>query len=251
MNANQSVTPLDAGTLCQGADGLGLTLDGAQVRLFQEYYHALLEWNSRMNLTTVTGWEQVQSRHFLDSLTLSAVIAKHRLESVRFIDVGSGAGLPGIPIRIAFPGMTGTLLDATRKKVRFLEHVIGALPLSGIEARHGRAEELARIPELREQFDLVVSRAVAPMPILAELTLPFCRPGGCVAVHKTSTAADEIEEAKYAISTLGGEITDSLEIDQDDSDSERLLLVIAKVNPTPQGYPRRPGIPSKRPLSNR
>ena len=203
-----------------------------------------------MNLTAVSEWEHVQRRHFLDSLTLSAVIETYQLEECRFIDVGSGAGLPGIPIKIAFPGLTGTLLDATSKKVRFLEHVIDTLPLAGLEARHGRAEEIALLPELREQFDLVVSRAVAPMPVLAELTLPFCRPGGYVAVHKTLSAADEIEESGYAIKTLGGEVRDTIEIDPGDSDSGRLLLIIAKVGPTPATYPRRSGIPSKRPLSN-
>lgn len=203
-----------------------------------------------MNLTAVTEWEQVQWRHFLDSLSLSAVIETYNLEECRFVDVGSGAGLPGIPIRIAFPGMTGTLLDATGKRVRFLEHVIDTLPLSDLEARHGRAEELARLPELREQFDLVVSRAVAPMSVLAELTLPFCRPGGYVAVHKTSSSADEIEDAGYAIDTLGGEVRDTFKTELDDSDFGRLLLVIAKVSPTPDRYPRRPGIPSKRPLSS-
>ncbi len=219
--------------------------------MFQQYYHALLEWNSRMNLTAVTEWEHVQQRHFLDSLTLSAVIETHQLEECRFIDVGSGAGLPGIPIKIAYPGMTGTLLDATSKKVQFLEHVVETLPLPGQQARHGRAEEFARLPEFREQFDLVVSRAVAPMSVLAELTLPFCRVGGYVAVHKTSSASDEIEEAGYAIETLGGEVRDTIAIDPDDSASGRLLLVIAKVGPTPDVYPRRSGIPSKRPLSNR
>lgn len=229
---------------------MGVTLERSQVCMFQRYYHALLEWNSRMNLTTVTEWEQVQRRHFLDSLSLSAVIETYNLEECRFVDVGSGAGLPGIPVRIAFPGMTGTLLDATSKKVRFLEHVIDTLPLSDLEARHGRAEELARLPELREQFDLVVSRAVAPMSVLAELTLPFCRPGGYVAVHKTLSSADEIEDAGYAIDTLGGEVRETLNVDLDDSDTGRLLLIVAKIAPTPDGYPRRPGIPSKRPLSS-
>ena len=229
---------------------MGVTLEHSQVRMFQRYYHALLEWNTRMNLTAVTGWEQVQQRHFLDSLSLSAVIETYKLEECRFIDVGSGAGLPGIPVKIAFPGMTGTLLDATSKKVQFLSHIVDTLPLTGLEARHGRAEEIARLPDLREQFDLVVSRAVAPTPALVELTLPFCRPGGYVAVHKTSNATDEIEEAGYAIDTLGGEVRDTIKVDLNDSDSERLLLVIAKVGPTPEGYPRRSGMPSKRPLSN-
>ena len=251
LNTDPPVAQLDAGTLSRGADGLGLALERSQVCMFQRYYQTLLEWNSRMNLTTVTGWEQVQRRHFLDSLSLATVIRSYKLEECRFIDVGSGAGLPSIPMKIAFPGMTGTLLDATGKKVQFLSHVVDTLALTGLEARHGRAEEFARLPGLREQFDLVVSRAVAPMSVLAELTLPFCRPGGYVAVHKTSTAADEIEGARHAIDTLGGEVRDTVKIDPDGSDSGRLLLVIAKTGPTPEAYPRRSGIPSKRPLSDR
>ena len=250
LNTDPPVTRLDAQTLRRGAADLGLVIEQSQVCMFQRYYHTLLEWNSRMNLTAVTGWEQVQRRHFLDSLSLSTVIEANKLEVCRFIDVGSGAGLPGIPMKIAFPCMTGTLLDATGKKVQFLRHVVDTLSLSGLEARHGRAEELARLPELREQFDLVVSRAVAPMSVLAELTLPFCRPGGFVAVHKTSTAADEIEEARHAIHTLGGEVREPFKFDLDDSESSRLLLVVAKVDLTPERYPRRSGIPSKRPLSN-
>ena len=190
-----------------------------------------------MNLTTVTEWEQVQQRHFLDSLSLSEVIAANNLESCRFVDIGSGAGLPGIPIKIAFPGTTGTLVDSTAKKVRFLRSVIETMPLPGVEAHHGRAEELAHLPDLREQFDLVVARAVAPMAVLAELTLPFCRPGGHVAVHKTASAAGEIDDARHAIDTLGGEVREEVrEIgggERDGSDSERLLLVVAKTGPTP------------------
>lgn len=202
-----------------------------------------------MNLTAVTEWEQVQQRHFLDSLSLAPLIKAQNLEDCRFIDVGSGAGLPGIPLKIAFPDMTGVLLDATAKRVRFLKSMIDTLPLPGLEARHGRAEDHARLPVLREQFDLVVARAIAPMPVLAELTLPFCRTGGHVAVHKTSNAADEIEEARYAIDTLGGEVRQMIRSGQDGSDSGRLLLVIAKTGPTPDGYPRRSGIPAKRPLT--
>lgn len=237
---------LDAETLCRGATDLRLSLADTQVCAFRRYYRALIEWNSKMNLTAVTEWEQVQQRHFLDSLSLSLVVEPNKLESCRFVDVGSGAGLPGIPLKIAYPGMTGTLLDATAKRVHFLSHVIDTLPLTGVEVRHGRAEDLARLPDLREQFDLVLARAIAPMPVLAELTLPFCRPGGHVVVHKTTGAAGEIEKARYAIDTLGGEIRDFI---GSDPDSGRRLLVIAKVGPTPDGYPRRPGIPAKRPLS--
>jgi 16S rRNA (guanine527-N7)-methyltransferase len=241
--------PLDAAILCRGAADLGLSLDRTQVCQFRRYYRVLLEGNAKMNLTTVTEWEQVQQRHFLDSLSLSEVIAANNLESCRFVDIGSGAGLPGIPIKIAFPGTTGTLVDSTAKKVRFLRSVIETMPLPGVEAHHGRAEELAHLPDLREQFDLVVARAVAPMAVLAELTLPFCRPGGHVAVHKTASAAGEIDDARHAIDTLGGEVREIIGGERDGSDSEKLLLVVAKTGPTPASYPRRPGIPAKRPIS--
>ena len=225
-------------------------LTGTQVCQFQRYYRALVEWNAKINLTTVTEWEQVQRRHFLDSLSLAPLIKALNLEGCRFIDIGSGAGLPGIPLKVALPGMTGTLLDATAKRVGFLRSVIETLPLSDVEARHGRAEDMARRPDLRERFDLVVARAVAPMSVLAELTLPFCRPGGYVVAHKTSGAADEIEEARYAIDTLGGAIQGVVEADKGDPDSGRVLVVVAKTGPTPDGYPRRSGIPAKRPLSH-
>ena len=266
-------TPLDAAVLSRGAADLGISLDRTQVCQFRRYYRVLLEWNAKMNLTAVTEWEQAQRRHFLDSLSISRVIARHNLESCRFIDIGSGAGLPGIPMKIAFPGMTGVLVDSTAKKVRFLKYVIDQLKVghvkyapspsaSGMEpapanardegelsARHGRAEALAHLPDMRERFDLVVARAVAPMPVLAELTLPFCRPGGYVAVHKTASAADEIAGARRAVATLGGEVRDIIESDWDGSDSGRSLVVVAKTGPTPESYPRRPGIPAKRPLS--
>ena len=276
--ANLAHTPLDAAILGRGAADIGILLDRTQVCQFRRYYRALIEWNAKMNLTAVTEWEQVQRRHFLDSLSLSRVIAAHNLERCRFIDIGSGAGLPGIPMKIAFPGMTGVLVDSTAKKVRFLRYVIDQLKAgqvkhapspsasrmaaSGMEpapakaggegelsARHGRAEALARLPDMRERFDLVVARAVAPMPVLAELTLPFCRPGGYVAVHKTSSAADEIADARHAIDTLGGEVRDIVRSDWEGSDSGRVLIVVAKTGPTLEIYPRRPGIPAKRPLS--
>ena len=290
---------MDASILSRGAADLGISLDRTQVCQFRRYYRALIEWNAKMNLTAVTEWEQVQRRHFLDSLSLSRVIATHNLENCRFVDIGSGAGLPGIPLKIAFPGMTGVLVDSTAKRVRFLRYVIDQLktghvkhapspaqsgancPIgadwrSGMEpaetkaggegelsARHGRAEALARLPDMRERFDLVVARAVAPMPVLAELTLPFCRPGGYVAVHKTSRAIDEIADARHAIDTLGGEVRDIQSApsravgtgldksDWDGSDSGRVLVVVAKVGSTPDRYPRRPGIPAKRPLEER
>ena len=243
---NFSCDSLDAATLLDGAARLGVSLNAAQARLFKRYYLAMMEWNARMNLTTVTEWEQAQRRHFLDSLSAVRALPDEVLDAGRFVDVGSGAGLPGIPLKIAFPGMAGALVEATGRKARFLQEMVETLSLDGLEVARGRAEDLARLPEMRERFDVALARAVAPMPALAELTLPFCRVGGRAIVHKTLDAAGEIESALYAIEALGGEIRAT--IAPDDSESRRTLLVIEKVAPTPARYPRRAGIPAKRPL---
>ena len=237
---------LDARTLLKGAARLGVSLSAEQIRLFRRYYLAMAEWNERVNLTAVSGWEATQRRHFLDSLSVRAALPDGVLDGGRFADVGSGAGLPGIPLKIAFPGMTGALVETTGRKARFLQEVVDALPLDGLEVARGRAEDLARLPEMRERFDVALARAVAPMPALAELTLPFCRVGGRAVVHKTLDAADEIESARYAIETLGGEIRGVA--GPDGTESRRTLLIIEKVSPTLERYPRRAGIPAKRPL---
>ena len=254
---------LDARTLINGAAKLGVCLSADQARLFRRYYMSMVEWNARVNLTTVTEWEQAQRRHFLDSLSVRGALTARVFDGIwergRFVDVGSGAGLPGIPLKIAFPGMTGALVEATERKARFLREMVSALSLDGLEVARGRAEDLARLPEMRERFDVALARAVAPMPALAELTLPFCRVGGRAIVHKTLDAAEEIKSARYAIETLGGEIRGSVgplsehagESGPDGpsgSESRRTLLVIEKVAPTPTRYPRRAGIPAKRPL---
>lgn len=258
---------LDARTLMNGAARLGVCLSAEQARLFRRYYMSMVEWNARVNLTTVTEWEQAQRRHFLDSLSVRGALTARVFDGIwergRFVDVGSGAGLPGIPLKIAFPGMTGALVEATERKARFLREMVSALSLDGLEVARGRAEDLARLPEMRERFDVALARAVAPMPALAELTLPFCRVGGRVIVHKTLDAAEEIESARRAIEELGGEIRGSIgplsehsgghpgesgPAGPNGSESRRTLLVIEKVAPTPTRYPRRAGIPAKRPL---
>ncbi len=239
---------LDAGALERGAASLGVSLSAAQLDLFREYYLGLTEWNARMNLTTVTSWESVQERHFLESLTVAEAVSQEALDDGRFVDVGTGAGLPGIPLMIAFPHMRGTLVDSTAKKVGFLESMGERLGLSRMTAIHGRAETLAHRGDLREGFDLALARAVARMPILAELTLPFCRVGGQVVVHKTSRAESEIQSAVHAIETLGGRLGRTMTPSCDGADSGRVLVTVEKVSPTPARYPRRPGMPAKRPL---
>ncbi len=247
MQFSPPTRKLDAKTLREGAERLGAPLDDARAELFERYYRRIEEANARMNLTAVSGWEETQRRHFLDSLALVKAVGSQTLAGARFADVGSGAGLPGIPLAIAFPALSGALIEATMKKATFLAETIERLPLPRLVALRGRAETLARRACLRERFDLVTARAVAATPALAELTLPFCRVGGVVALHKTRGAAREIESADYAIQALGGAVRGVVEYGDDSSG--RLILTIDKIEPTPDRYPRRPGIPAKRPLS--
>lgn len=161
-----------------GAAALGVRLDDSQVDQFRLYHRELVSWNTRVNLTAVTEWDKVRTRHVLDSLSAAAVIPTEVLDGGTAVDVGSGAGFPGLALKIAFPDLRMTLIDSTSKKTAFLQHVSGQLGLDGVVVLTGRAEELGHRPDLRESFDLVLSRAVARLPVLAELTLPFCKVGG-------------------------------------------------------------------------
>ena len=223
---------------------LGISLNSAQLDKFCLYYRELVCRNSTMNLTTVTGWDDVVEMHFLDSLSVAGALPSETRAARNFIDIGAGAGFPGIPMKIAFPELCGTLVDATARKVEFLRDMVAALELTDMGVRHSRAETQAHCESVREGFDLALARAVAPMPVLAELTLPFCKVGGLVALHKTAAAADEIAAAHRAIETMGGVIRDIIRTGGDN----KVLVVIDKIRSTPANYPRRPGIPSKRPL---
>ena len=235
---------LDTGKLEMDSAKLGISLDSTQLDKFRRYFHELGRWNSTVNLTTVTAWNDVVETHFLDSLSIAGALPSEATAARNFIDVGAGAGFPGVPMKIAFPGIHGMLVDATARKVEFLKNVVTRLELSDMEVRHSRAETLAHCESVREGFDLGLARAVAPMPALAELTLPFCRVGGLVALHKTTSAADEIASAHRAIETMGGVIRDIIRTGGDN----KVLVVIDKIRSTPENYPRRPGIPVKRPL---
>ena len=234
--------------LLRGAGRLGLELEASQLDRFERFYREIADWNRRINLTSVTEYEEVQTRHFLDSLTVAAAIPSGMLRGARLLDVGSGAGLPGVPLAIAYPGLSVTLLEATRKKAAFLEHLIGELELDNIDVLAGRAETLARDIGLREAFDVVASRAVARLPVMAELTLPFCRVGGIVVAQKARGATTEIEDAEDAMGLLGGRLREAMPVAVPESGVRRLLVTIDKQTPTPDRYPRRPGIPAKRPL---
>jgi 16S rRNA (guanine527-N7)-methyltransferase len=234
--------------LIAGARRLGIELNARHVEQFETYYRELIEWNRRMNLTAVTGYEDVQIKHFLDSLTVTLAF-RQPIDYSRFrvLDVGTGAGLPGIPLKILFPEINLTLLEATCKKTAFLKHVVGKLELDRVEVVTGRAEEVAHQSQYREEFDLVLSRAVAALPVLAELTLPFCAIGGFFVAQKLMEAKAEIEPTTRAVRLLGGKLREVIDIDLSGL-AGRCLIVIDKVSPTPDQYPRRPGMPAKSPL---
>jgi len=232
-----------------GATRLGITLNSIQLEQFQIYYRELSEWNQRVNLTSITDYTRVQTLHFLDSLTLALAI-KHPVNEHNFsiIDIGSGAGLPGIPLKILYPEAGLALLDSTSKKTAFLRHLVEMLKLDGVEIINGRAETIAHEDNHREKYDMVLSRAVAGLPTLTELCLPFCAVGGIFIAQKKGNIEEEINQAAHAISLLGGNLREVKDIELEEFTDHRQLVIIDKVSATPPQYPRRPGIPTKRPL---
>ena len=234
--------------LIEGAARLGVDLDDERGGRFRSFYDELTAWNENVNLTAVSGWEEVRTRHFLDSLAVASVLPAAVLDGTgRMLDVGSGGGFPGLPLKIAYPRIDLALLEATAKKTAFLRHVVDALELEGVEVVTGRAEEEAHRPEMRERFGAVVSRAVARLDALAELCLPFCAMGGLMIAQKGPQAEGELRQARNAIETLGGRPDDRGMLVRPPV-GIGTLVVIEKQRATPPSYPRRPGIPSKRPL---
>ena len=231
-----------------GAEKLSLRLTPRQFEQFKVYYQELIDWNQRLNLTAITDYEEVQVKHFLDSLTVVQALKLPLSKGMKLIDVGTGAGIPGIPLKILLPEIELVLLDATKKKAGFLEHIIQQLNLKDVEIVVGRAEEVAHRPEYRQQFDLVLSRAVAELSALVELTLPFCAIGGRFIAQKKGSIQAEIQSARQAIFLLGGEMADVKKVELSEFSDKRQMVVIDKVGETPAQYPRRPGIPAKRPL---
>ena len=232
----------------------GLTPDDRQLSMFEQYYNMLAEKNKVMNLTAITAWEDVVIRHFADSVSLVKIHDPLKISSM--IDLGSGAGFPGIPLKIMFPDLKITLVDALAKRIHFLDEVIHELRLDYIETVHGRGEDLARQPAYREKYDLCVSRAVARLSVLSEYALPFVRTGGAFIAYKSEKAFDEIKESRRAVEVLGGKKIENEDIcafslpvgTLDGSTNSRVLVRIKKIKATPLKYPRKAGIPSRKPL---
>ena len=236
--------------LARGALELGLSLDAAQLVQFQSYYNELADWNTRMNLTSVIEYEEVQVKHFLDSLTLLPAIDHNLSSDARIVDVGAGAGFPGLPLKLIFPRIQLTLVESTGKKANFLRHVVETLELTDVGVVTGRAEELAHRNELRGSFDLALARGLARLPTLLEYTLPFTRRGGLVAAwkHGGDGLAAETASARQALQTLGGRVKSIYPVTATGLTDNRVVMVIEKAKATPGAYPRRIGVPGKQPL---
>lgn len=219
-----------------------------QKQQFLLYFELLVEWNSFMNLTAITEFNEVMKKHFVDSVSLVNAFPDLKEKEYTLIDVGTGAGFPGIPLKIIFPKLKVVLLDSLNKRVSFLNEVIDKLELSNIKALHGRAEDFAKRKEYREYFDLCVSRAVANLATLSEYCIPFVKENGYFISYKSEKITEEFENAKEAIKVLGGKYDKQIEFYLPSSDIYRNLFVIQKVKNTPSKFPRKAGLPSKEPI---
>jgi len=241
-------------SLQAGSADLGINLSTLQLAQFPRYYEESVQWNAKCNLTAIADYQDVQVKHCLDCLAALPLIAEEVGESLplttprHLLDVGTGAGFPGIPLRLAAPRLKLTLMDGTGKKVRFLQAVTATLGLQNVEVVQGRAEEMGRLNSHRGQYDLVTARAVAPLATLAEYLLPFVRRGGFAVVYKGPSAPQEYIEAGNAIGLLGGETVRLAPVRVPLLDEQRFVLLIKKVRPTPERYPRGQGLPRKQPL---
>jgi len=240
---------LDTTLLEQEASRLGFSLQQGQLDLFRRYYRELLAWNERVNLTAILEWEAVQLQHFLDSLTCALVLPPESGHSpYTIVDVGAGAGFPGLPLKILLPHARLALVESVRKKATFLRHAVQALGMGDVEVLVVRAEEAGRSLSHREAYDLAVSRAVAALPTLVEYCLPLVRVGGLFVAPKGREVETEVVAAGRALEELGGRLREMRPLQLPGLEGPRHLVVVEKVSPTPERFPRRPGMPAKRPL---
>lgn len=227
-----------------GAQGIVLT--DRQKEQFDQFFHLLVEWNEKMNLTGITEEEQVYVKHFYDSVTPAFHFPFDQVESV--VDIGGGAGFPSIPLKICFPHLKMTIIDSLNKRMSFLQHVANELGLENVHPVHGRAEDRGQEPGYRESFQLVVARAVARMNLLSEFCLPFAKVGGHFIALKGADITPELNEAKKAIKTLGGKTRKVETFQLMEEAGERSIVIVEKIEATPKNYPRKAGVPSKKPL---
>lgn len=225
---------------------LGITLTDIQKQQFFKFYELLVEWNKVMNLTGITEYEEVNEKHFVDSLSIVKAIDINKVETV--IDVGTGAGFPGIPLKIAFPHLKVVLLDSLNKRIKFLDTVINELELDNIKTIHGRAEDFAKQSAYREQFDLCVSRAVANLATLSEYCIAYVKKEGLFVPYKSGEIEEEIEQSKKAVHVLGGKIMDVVKFRLPGTEIGRSFVIIKKMQNTAKKYPRKAGLPNKEPI---
>lgn len=225
---------------------LSIVLNDKQIQQFEQYYNILVEWNKVMNLTAITKYEEVIEKHFLDSLTIVDAINMEKIETL--IDVGTGAGFPGIPLKIAFPHLKVTLLDSLNKRIKFLNEVIDLLELDDIKTIHGRAEDYAKQAEYREQYDICVSRAVANLATLSEYCLPYVKVDGLFVPYKSGEIDEELKSSEKAVSILGGKVEEVVKFQLPGTNIGRSFVKIHKIKETKKKYPRKAGMPTKEPL---
>lgn len=232
---------------------LNIDLSKEQLDAFLKYYELLIEWNEKINLTAITDFEDVCLKHFVDSMSIVNAFSTFKeaegfFSGKTLIDVGTGAGFPGVCLKILFPELRITLMDSLDKRIKFLNEVISSLSLKDISTVHARVEDAARTVEFREQFDFSAARAVASLPVLSEYCIPFVKQGGFFIAYKSEKVLEEISLSANALSLLGGNIESECSFSLPDSDLQRTILFIRKENKTPDKYPRKAGTPSKKPL---
>jgi 16S rRNA (guanine527-N7)-methyltransferase len=227
-------------------DLTGISINQTQLSAFETYSRELAEWNTRFNLTAIRDKEQVRVKHFLDSLSCLLVMRNSNMQ--RIVDVGTGAGFPGLPLKILCPNMHLTLVESIGKKTDFLRHIVQVLSLEGVEILHMRAERVGHIESQRQSYDWAIARAVAPLPVLVEYLLPLVRIGGRILAQKGESGRVEVQSAEGVIGLMGGDFREILPVTLPGIAGERCLVVIEKTAATPDKYPRRVGIPTKRPL---
>ena len=226
-----------------------IVLSQSQENKFVQYYELLIRWNSFMNLTAITEWEAVLKKHFIDSLSVINVLPAVKTQTFSVVDIGTGAGFPGIPLKIAFPQIRLTLIDSLQKRVKFLQEVVYSLEMEDVQILHGRAEDFSKSGEkMREAYDLCVSRAVAKLSTLCEFCIPYIKKGGIFVSYKAEKSSEEEKDAAKAIKILGGRIKERKEFYLPNSEISRCLFLIQKEISTPEKYPRKAGLPIREPL---